>query len=145
MRTKEFIGRLEHGQIVDAIRAAEENSSGEIRVFIQRGKLNRDVVAVAEQQFQRLKMHETQDRNGVLIFVAPREHQFAVIGDEGIHQKCGDELWQKVVAKMSDHFRAQRFSRAIVDAIRDVGEVLAKYFPKRGGDSNELPDAVVER
>jgi uncharacterized membrane protein len=144
MRAKEFVSRLDHERIVQAIRDAEAKTSGEIRVYIQRGKLSRDALTSAQEQFQRLGMQNTRDRNGVLIFVAPRAHQFALVGDEGIHRKCGDELWQSVVAKMGDHFRSERFSDALVDAIHDVGAVLAKHFPRRGNDSNELPDAVIE-
>jgi uncharacterized membrane protein len=142
MRTKEFINRLDHNRIVRAIRDAESKTSGEIRVHIQRGKLKGDVLAAAQQQFHRLKMHQTVARNGVLIFVAPRVHQFAVVGDEGIHQRCGDQLWERVVAKMREHFRSERFSEAIIDAVRDIGDVLAAHFPRKGGDRNELPDIV---
>jgi uncharacterized membrane protein len=140
MRTKEFISRLAHDRIDQAIHHAEAKTSGEIRVYIQRGKLSGDPLAAAQQRFQRLGMHNTRERNAVLIFVAPRMHQFAVIGDEAIHQKCGDALWQSVVEKMRDHFRNERFSDAIVDAIHDVGAVLAEHFPRRGSDANELPD-----
>jgi len=142
MRTKEFINRLEHDRIVQAIRDAERNTSGEIRIYIQRGELKRDVLHVAQERFQKLGMHKTKARNAVLIFVAPRVHKFAVIGDEGIHKRCGDELWQRVAAKMCEHFRAERFSDAIVDAVCDVGDVLAKHFPRQPGDQNELPDSV---
>ena len=87
-------------------------------------------------------MHKTAARNGVLIFVAPRAHRFAVVGDEGIHKHGGNELWDRVVAKMREHFRAERFSDAIVDAVSDVGDVLARHFPRSAGDINELPDRV---
>ena len=142
MRTKDFVGKLDHDRIVEAIRAAEAGTSGEIRVYIERGELKRDVVTTAQEKFQRLGMEKTAARNGVLIFVAPRVHQFAVVGDSGIHQTCGDELWQNVVAKMREHLRNERFSDAIVDAIHDIGAVLTKHFPRKPGDANELPDAV---
>jgi uncharacterized membrane protein len=142
MRTKEFISKLDHDRIVKAIRDAEANTSGEIRVDIQRGELKGDVLPIAQTRFHRLGMHKTRDRNAVLIFVAPRVHQFAVVGDEGIHQRCGDVLWQSVVAKMREHFQSERFSDAIVDAIRDIGGVLATHFPRKPGDANELSDRV---
>jgi uncharacterized membrane protein len=144
MRTKEFISRLDHDRIVQAIGDAERNTSGEIRVYVQRGELKKDVLAVAQERFHRLGMHKTKARNGVLIFVAPRVHKFAVIGDEAIHKHCGNELWERVVAKMREHFRSERFSDAIVDAIKDIGEVLARHFPDGRGDANELPDNVIE-
>src|SRR5438067_5878128 len=100
MRTKEFITRLDHDRIVQAIREAERNTSGEIRVYVQRGKLKQDGLAAAQKRFNRLGMHKTHARNAVLIFVAPRVHQFAVVGDEAIHERCGGQLWERVVAKM---------------------------------------------
>ena len=142
MRTKEFISRLDHDRIVEAIRDAERRTSGEVRVYIQRGELKREILDIAQERFQKLGMQKTRERNGVLILVAPRVHKFAVVGDEGIHTRCGNELWERVVAKMREHFRAERFSDAIVDAVRDVGEVLARHFPRQAGDRNELPDVV---
>jgi uncharacterized membrane protein len=143
MRTKEFLGKLEHGAIVSAIRDAESKTSGQIRVFIQRGKLNVDPLAAAQKRFHRLGMHKTSERNGVLIFVAPRAHKFAVVGDQAIHQECGDELWQSLVEKMRDHFRNEKFTHAIVDAIREIGDALAAQFP-RGSTSSGLPDEIIE-
>ena len=144
MRSKEFLGKLDHDRIVQAIRAVEEKTSGEIRVFLQRGKLKSDALPVAQQRFQRLEMHKTAARNGVLIFVAPRAQKFAVVGDVGIHDKCGNDLWQRVVEKMGEHFRNERFSDALVDAITELGGVLAAHFPRKPGDANELPDALIE-
>jgi uncharacterized membrane protein len=144
MRTKEFLSKLEHDRIVQAIRDAEARTSGEIRVYIQRGELSGDQLAVAARAFQRFGMEKTRERNAVLIFVAPRAQKFAIVGDKAIHEKCGDSLWQTVVAKMDEHFRNERFSDAIVEAIHNLGEVLARHFPRRNGDSNELPDTVIE-
>lgn len=144
MRTKEFIGKLDHDRIVQAIRDAETKTSGEIRVYIQRGKLDRDALPIAQEKFHTLGMTNTTARNGVLIFVAPRAHQFAVLGDEGIHRKCGDDLWQRVVTAMREHFRSERYSDAIVDAIHDIGAVLAAHFPRNRRDSDELPNDVIE-
>ena len=144
MRTKEFLGKLDHDRIVRAIRDAEIKTSGEIRVYVQRGKLEGDALPLAQQRFQRLEMDQTAERNGVLIFVAPRAHKFAVVGDEAIHQKCGDPLWQSVVEKMGSHFRNERFTDAIVDAVSEVGSVLARHFPRKSADVNELPNTVVE-
>jgi uncharacterized membrane protein len=144
MRTKEFLGNLEHNRIVRAIQDAELKSSGQIRVHIQRGKLDGDSLLAAQKKFHTLKMHKTRDRNAVLIYVAPRAHKFAVVGDKAIHEKCGDALWQRVVDKMREHFRNENFTDAIVDAIRDIGQVLAEHFPRKDRGGNELPDNVVE-
>ena len=131
MRTKEFLSKLEHDAIVKAIRDAESKTSGEIRVFIQRGKLNIDPLIAAQKKFHRLGMHKTPERNAVLIFVAPRAHKFAIVGDEAIHRKCGEELWQRLVNDMRDHFRNEKFNDALVDAIQETGKALASYFPRR--------------
>src|SRR5712692_1479948 len=145
MRTKEFLRKLEHDRIVDAIKDAESKTSGQIRVFIQRGKLTVDPLIAAQKKFHRLGMHKTAEQNAVLIFVAPRAHKFAVVGDKAIHEKCGEAYWQHVVDLMREHFRHERFSDAIVDAIRDIGGVLAEHFPKRSTSSNEPPDDIIER
>jgi uncharacterized membrane protein len=144
MRSKEFISNLDHDRIVAAIRAAESKTSGQIRIYIQRGHLKENPLAAAQKTFADLKMEQTKDRNAVLIWMAPRARKLAVIGDEGIHQKCGDSLWQSVVLKMTDHFKKERFTDAIVDAIGELGAVLSAHFPHQAGGQNELPDAVIE-
>ena len=145
MRTREFLTKLEHDQIVEAIRKAEAKTSGEIRVLIQRGRLNTDPLVAAQKKFHRLGMHKTRERNAVLIFVAPRAHKFAVIGDRAIHEKCGDEFWQRIVDRMRGHFQKEKFSHAIVEGIEEIGKLLSAYFPKRPDNRNELPDEIVER
>src|SRR5258707_2004997 len=104
MRTREFRSKLEHDRIVAAIREAESKTSGEIRVYIQRGKLDVEPLIAAQKKFHRLGMHKTLERNAVLIFVAPRAHKFAVVGDKAIHEKCGEQLWQRLVDGMLQHF-----------------------------------------
>ena len=144
MRTKEFLSKLEHDRIVQVIREAESKTSGQIRVYIQRGKLNADPLTAAQKKFHRLGMHKTSERNAVLIFVAPRAHKFAVVGDKAIHEKCGEEFWQRVVDVMRTHFQNEKFSHAIVEAVEEIGKLLATYFPKKSRSSNELPEKIVE-
>ena len=144
MRTREFLSKLEHDRIIQAIREAEAKTSGEIRVLIQRGKLNSDSFVAARKKFHRLGMHKTRERNAVLIFVAPRVHKFAVVGDKAIHEKCGDEFWQGVVDGMRTHFQNENFSDALVQGVKEIGTVLARHFPKTSEDTNELSDDVIE-
>jgi uncharacterized membrane protein len=144
MRTREFLSKLEHDQIVRAIRKAEAKTSGEIRVYIQRGKLNADPLIAAQTKFHRLGMHKTRDRNAVLIFVVPRAHKFAVVGDKAIHEKCGEEFWQRVVDAMRHCLRQHKFMEGIGRAITVVGELLAQYFPRQDRTQNELPDQIIE-
>ena len=144
MRTKEFLSQLDHERIVAAIKAAEVDTSGQVRVYIQRGKLEGDPVTAAQEKFQKLGMQATKERNGVLIFVLPRARKFAVIGDEGVHQKCGDQFWQKLVERMRVHFQNENFTDALVEAIQETGKLLASHFPKKASPQNELPDEIVE-
>jgi uncharacterized membrane protein len=145
MRTKEFLSKLEHDRIVRAIQDAESKSSGQIRVHIQRGKLAGDPLVAAQKKFQSLKMHNTRDRNAVLVYVAPRAHKFAIVGDKAIHERCGEGLWQRLVDKMRGHFQNEKFTDALVEAIQEIGDVLATEFPsKKARSGNELPDEVTE-
>ena len=143
MRTKEFLSRLDHDRIVRAIGAAETQTSGEIRVYLKRGEIE-DPVSAAQAQFAKLGMTATRERNAVLVFVAPRSQKFAVIGDEGIHQRCGDEFWQRLVEAMKGHFTAENFTDALVHAIEQAGASLAKHFPRQPIDRNELPNEIEE-
>ena len=90
-------------------------------------------------------MHKTREHNAVLIFVAPRVHKLAVVGDNAIHGKCGDEFWQRIVEKMRTHFQNQKFSDALIEAVKEIGSVLAMHFPRTVRDKNELPDDVIEQ
>ena len=144
VRTREFLSKLEHDHIVRAIRDAESKTSGEIRVYIQRGKLSADPLIVAQKKFQQLGMYKTRERNAVLIFVAPRAHKFAIAGDKAIHEKCGEEFWQHIVDGMRKHFQNEKFSHAIVEGIEEVGKVLAAHFPRKSANPNELSDEIAE-
>jgi uncharacterized membrane protein len=145
MRAKEFLSKVEHDRIVHAIREAESKTSGEIRVYVQRGKLSGDPLPAAQRKFHQLGMHKTREQNAVLIFVAPRVHKFAVVGDKAIHEKCGDEFWQRVVDGMRAHFQNEKFSHALIEAIKEIGKLLAAHFPKTPGNANEVPDEIVEQ
>lgn len=144
MRTHRFIRELEHDRIVNAIKAAEAKTSGQIRVFLQRGVFEEDPLLRAQQKFVQLGMQKTKERNGVLIFVAPRAQKFAVIGDDGVHAKCGDQFWQALVGRMREHFLREDFTDALVEAIESTGQLLARHFPRTGAAANELPDEIVE-
>jgi uncharacterized membrane protein len=137
MRTKEFLSKLEHDAIVKAIRDAESKTTGEIRVFIQRGELKDDPVIAAQRRFRRLGLYKNAQHNDVLIFVAPRAHKFAIVGDGAIHQKCGDELWQRLVERMREHFRNEKFTHALIEAIHEIADALAAHFPKGSTSSHD--------
>ena len=141
MRPKEFFTGLEHDKIVAAIRKAEARTSGEIRLFISRHD-PADAVIAAREHFHQLGMQKTGERNGVLIFVAPKAHKFAVFGDTGVHAKCGEPFWRALAEEMTGHFQQGKFTEGIVHAIGKAGDLLAEHFPRKKDDQNELPDEI---
>lgn len=142
---RKFWETLDREAIAAAIREAEARSLGEIRVHVHRGRVS-DPRAEAERTFFRLGMEKTRGRTGCLIFVAPEERAFAVIGDAGVHEKVGDSFWQNARDAAALHFSAGRFTEGLVEAVRRLGDVLAQHFPASPGEGNpnELPDAVSE-
>ena len=135
---------LDHDRIQQAIAAAELRTSGELRVIIYPRGVD-DAVAAAKEEFVRLGMTRTRERNAVLILVAPESHTFAVVGDQGVHARCGSNFWESIAAQMQADFRAGKFTDGIVAAVARTGELLATHFPWSPDDRNELPDDVVER
>lgn len=141
MTAEEFLNQLNHDGIVAAIKSAEAKTSGEIRVFISH-KHRADALAAAQRRFAKLGMTKTRERNAVLIYVAPLARTFAVIGDMAVHAKCGEPFWKEVATAMETRFRQGGFTEGIIEAIRRAGELLAKHFPPKPDDRNELPDSV---
>lgn len=143
MKTKDFLDRLDDARVVGAIHAAERRTSGEIRVFVSKGRLGRaDVLAQARVRFERLGMTSTAARNGVLFYFVPRDQAFAVIGDAGIDAVCGAGFWEDVAADLREDLRRGDFTTAVVNAIARAGEKLAEHFPRRGDDRDELSNEV---
>ncbi len=141
MNARQFLKQLRHDDIVAAVRQAELKTSGEIRVFISHKKIE-DPVAAGQAVFLHMGMTKTRHRNGVLIFVAPKARQFSVIGDEAVHQKCGDVFWQALTTEMSGYFKRSEFTQGILHGVQKAGELLAAHFPPLPGDKNELSDQV---
>lgn len=141
MKAHEFIARLDESRLVAAIAEAERKSSGEIRVYVSHQERN-DVMAAAEKRFASLGMTKTRRRSGVLIYFVPRSRKFAILGDVGIHERCGDNLWQEISGAMTAHLKRGEFTEAILLAIGRVGAVLAEHFPPERDDRNELPNQI---
>ena len=132
--------------IAAAIGASERETSGEIRVHLER-RLPREVpggdaLARAVDVFVLLGMHATVQRNGVLIYLAVDDHTLAIAGDAGVHARVGDAYWQGIRDAMVERLRRGEARDAVVQAVREVGEVLRRYFPRRPDDRNELSDRV---
>ena len=124
-------------KIQAAIVEAEKSTSGEIRVHVRR-RSSGDVFKDAQKMFWRLNMHRTSQRNAVLIFVALDSRRFAVVGDEGIHQKAGQDFWNQVRDTMQKHFESGSNPDAIIAGVRLVGQCLKSCFPRKPFDKNEL-------
>lgn len=143
-RKTEFFSEEEKKQVIKAIQAAELTTSGEIRVYIESRCRFVDPLDRAAELFWALKMDYTQDHNAVLVYVAVRDHQFAVFADQGIHEKVGNEFWHKEVEAMKKHFKQNHYADAIVQVVTDVGAALQFHFPfDRQTDKNELPDDII--
>jgi uncharacterized membrane protein len=143
MKSRHFLQAVDHDRIVAAIAAAEKQTSGQIRVYVSKRK-RKDALAYAKRRFTKLKMQRLPHRNGVLIFLAPLTHRFAVVGDTQVHAQCGDEFWKEVIAAMEPLLKEGKFTEAIVQGVQKVGTILAKHFPPQAGDQPNLPDSVIE-
>jgi uncharacterized membrane protein len=143
MRTRHFLNAVDHDKIVSAIAKAEQRTTGEIFVFVSRHKVA-NALAEASRCFKRLKIRSTRLRNGVLIFVAPRSHSFAVVGDIAVHAKCGEDFWSEVVEAMRPRLQRGEFTDALVYGIEKVGSLFAEHFPAARGDTKHPSGGVME-
>ncbi|HJW17202.1 MAG TPA: TPM domain-containing protein [Flavisolibacter sp.] len=143
-KKEEFFTEAEKQKLVAAIKQAEQNTSGEVRVFIESKCRFMDALDRAKEIFFRLEMDQTEERNATLIYVAVKDKQAAIFGDQGIHQKVGDQYWQSEVLKMLQRFKHEQLAEGISLAITDLGQALQHYFPyNKDTDKNELPDEIV--
>lgn len=141
--SKPFFTEEEYQRIVQSIRAAEKRTSGEIRVFIESRCSYVNAIDRAAEIFFGLKMEKTEDRNGVLLYIAMKDHQLAIFGDQGIHEKVGTEFWNKEVQKMLKEFSQRHYADGIINIVTEIGEALVTHFPYENEDRNELPDDIV--
>ncbi len=142
MKVKAFISQLDEARIVAAIGAAEQKTSGEIRVYISH-LAHAYALAYAQKRFHQLGMTQTRQRNAVLLYLAPRSRQFAIVGDSGVHEKCGDAFWQDVSAQLGAALKQGDYTAALIQTVQQIGDLLAAHFPHLAGDVNELPDAII--
>ena len=144
MKAKSFLSQIDGPRIVAAIGAAEQTTSGEIRVWVS-DRDRPDALNAATSRFLKLKMDRTRHRNAVLIFLAPRSRSFAVVGDTGIDAKVGEGFWSEVRDVMKGHLREGKYTDAILHAVAAAGARLAEHFPPDadGRDRNELPNEIL--
>lgn len=139
---RKFLTDDEKLRVVAAIQAAEQETSGEIRVHLE-SRCATEPYARAVKLFEKLGLAVTRQRNGVLIYLALRDRKFAILGDAGINDKVGPDFWDATVRKMETLFRQDRFAEGLAAGILDVGARLKEFFPyDRATDRNELPDEI---
>lgn len=141
MDARKFFTTEQQHEIVEAIRQAEANSSGEIRVHIE-NHCRGDIMDRSAMVFNILKMNETAERNGVLIYLAIKDKKFSIIGDEGINKMVEHDFWNDVKDMMAGHFRSGNFTEGIIQGVLRVGEKLKTFFPHKSDDINELSDDI---
>ena len=141
---KEIFTDEEKQSIVEAVQKAEQRTSGEVRVFVERRCRYVNAIDRAVEIFENLQMHKTELRNAVIVYVAVKDRQLAVFGDEGIHKKVGNEYWANQVVKMINTFNRDNIAEGICQCVRDIGEALCTHFPyDKATDKNELPDDII--
>jgi uncharacterized membrane protein len=141
--TDSFFSKIDEGRIVEAIRLAETRSRGEIRVHATEKPVE-DVLKEATATFEGLGMTKTEERNGILIFVAPKSQKFAVLGDSGITSRVGTAPLDEMASSMSAAFREGRFTDGLVGAVERAGRLLAAHFARIEGktDQDELSNTI---
>ena len=141
-RKKKFFSPEEEHLIVSAIQNAERSTNGEVRVYVESRCSYVDALDRAIELFAQMGMQATEERNAVLVYVAIKDHQLAVFGDEGIHRKVGNEYWNQEVNKMIRDFNRDDYAKGIAGCVEDIGQALQQFFPYKDKDKNELSDDI---
>lgn len=140
-KVEAFLSQSEEKEVVEAILTAEKNTSGEIRVHIEK-ETSIAPIDRAVEVFSMLKMENTKDRNGVIIYVAVKSKQFAIYGDQGINEKVADDFWNTTKDIMLHHFKNGDNKQALVEGILSAGQQLKYHFPHQDDDVNELSNEI---
>ncbi|MCG2587918.1 TPM domain-containing protein [Rhodohalobacter sulfatireducens] len=141
MPAREFLSEQDEEKIVQAIAEAEEFTTGEIRIHIE-AKCKKDPVERAKTIFGQLEMHETEARNGVILYIATKDRKVAIFGDEGISQQVENNFWQDEIDKLIGEFKQGNFEKGIESVVGDIGKKLKQFFPSDGADPNELDNEI---
>ena len=139
--TKSFLTPEEEKAVVEAIQQAEKNTSGEIRVHLEKNT----TIAPMERAiavFNELEMYKTKDSNGVLIYIATEDHKFAICGDKGINDVVPEDFWESTKEIMRNDFKKGNYKQGLIDGILEAGNVLKKYFPYCADDNDELSNEI---
>ena len=137
----DFFSKDEEKRIIQTIQEAERQTSGEIRVHLEKD-YEGAILGAASRTFFSLKMDRTKDRNGVLIFIVPPRKDFAIFGDQGINAAVPENFWEETKNAMQQCFRQGMFAEGVCQGVKMAGEKLQAFFPWTEGDKNELPDEI---
>lgn len=140
-KLEDFLSAEEEAEVIEAIRTAERNTSGEIRVHLE-AHSETDAFERAAEVFDFLHMNNTKLSNGVLIYVAVEDRTLVIMGDRGINDVVAPNFWESTKDVIVDHFKSGNVKQGLVDGILKAGEQLKMYFPHGGSDENELPDKI---
>ncbi|MCP4884633.1 MAG: TPM domain-containing protein [Flavobacteriales bacterium] len=144
MEVEQFLSKEEEQNLIKAIREAENNTSGEIRVHLEKS-LDQDAIKRAEEVFHQLEMDQTIYKNGVLFYVAVDDHKFAIIGDEGIDKVVPDDFWESIKNEVITEFVKNNHAKGLALGILHCGEKLKEFFPNDDKKGNELSDEISKR
>ena len=140
-KVEDFLTVAQEQEIIEAIRLAEENTSGEIRVHLEKS-LDKEALERAREVFCFLKMDETKQNNGILFYVAVDDKKFSILGDKGIDAVVPDNFWDSVRDLVINQFKKGNFTEGLKQGIMETGLKLKHYFPYDSNDKNELPDSI---
>ena len=139
-----MFNKEEQAQIIEAIKHAELQTSGEIRVHVESRTKKGDALTRATEIFFKQKMNDTKERNGVLVYVAVEDRKLAIYADQGIYDKVGVEFWYNQVQEMTAQFKEENYVQGMSVVIAEIGKALTQHFPyDRVTDSNELSDEIM--
>ncbi len=141
MKPSQFFNEEQKKQITDAIKHAELNTSGEIRLHIE-SNCKEDVLDRAAFMFEKLAMHKTELRNGVLFYLSVNDRKFAILGDAGINAVTPDNFWDEIKETVISHFKKEAYAEGLSKGIEMAGNALKEHFPYQTDDVNELSDEI---
>ncbi len=141
MSSKSFLTENQEKKVISAIAAAEQQTSGEIRVHLEY-HCNTEPLERAARIFHELGMDQTQKQNGVLVYIATEDHKAAVYAGKGIHRKVEEHFWSDVLGLLVEHFKKEEYEAGIEQAVKKVGQKLRELFPYHSEDVNELSDEI---
>ena len=137
-----FLSKEQEQSIVESIKEAEKETTGEIRVHIEKKCKAESPIDRAKEVFAELKMHETELRSGVIVYVAWKDHKVAIWGDQGIHEKVGQEFWEEELELILNYFKKDDYETGLSEVILQIGQKLKEFFPYQKDDVNELSNQI---